>query len=145
MTKVLQEVGYRVTSLDFLAKYNADLVVDIFEWQYWRIPPGTFEIITASPPCTEFSQAKTVGRRNLVRAMEIVERTLEIIRYFRPRFWWLETPRYGKLTRMERMRDFFFWDADYCCFGRDFQKPTRFYGPWVMDIIPPPQLCLGKA
>ena len=58
VTKVLQEVGYRVTSLDFLAKYNADLAVDILEWQYWRIPPGTFEIITASPPCTEFSQAK---------------------------------------------------------------------------------------
>ena len=100
---VLRQRGYEVVTLDLLPKYNADWQVDVMEWQYWRIPARTFDVITASPPCTEFSQAKTVGERKLTQAMHIVEKTLEIIQYFRPRFWWLETPRHDKLPRMAVM------------------------------------------
>ena len=127
VSTVLKEFGYQVVSLDFSAQYGADLTVDILDWEYWRIPPRTYEIIVASPPCTEFSVAKTRGERKLDSALKIVEKTLEIIQYFNPRFWWLENPRYGKLVRMECMQEFFYWDVDYCRFGRDFQKPTRFY------------------
>ena len=144
VANVLRERGYEVVTLDLLPKYNADWQMDVMEWQYWRIPARTFDVITASPPCTEFSQAKTVGERKLTQAMYIVEKTLEIIQYFRPRFWWLETPRHGKLPRMAVMQAIPFWDADYCRFGRDFQKPTRFYGSSLLSLFEA-QKCLGAA
>ena len=59
VSTVLKELGYQVVSLDFSAQHGADLTVDILVWEYWRIPPRTYEIIVASPPCTEFSVAKT--------------------------------------------------------------------------------------
>ena len=63
VAKVLRERGYCVTTLDMQPKYGADIVVDIREWNFEQIPPLTFEIIVASPPCTEFSKAKTVGEK----------------------------------------------------------------------------------
>ncbi len=47
--------------------------------------PNSFDVIWASPPCTEYSVAKTVGVCKLDEANTIVKRTVEIIRYFNPR------------------------------------------------------------
>ena len=77
-TKVLEQHGYTVISLDSDPKYNATIVGSILDWDY-----GAY----ASPPCTDFSQAKTNGQRDLKHALSLVQRTLEIISYFQPDRW----------------------------------------------------------
>jgi len=49
------------------------------------------------------SVAKTVGERHLEVASSIVNKPLEIIEYFQPQIWWLETPRHGLLAKMDVM------------------------------------------
>jgi hypothetical protein len=81
-----------------------------------------------------------------------VQKTLQIIEYFQPERWWLETPRYGLLTKQKFMAAYPSWDVDYCQFGsQGFQKPTRFYGSKHLSQIPPalcdencPNLGLGR-
>ncbi|EPS71058.1 hypothetical protein M569_03701 [Genlisea aurea] len=104
VARVLEERGYTVLTVDSDPKYKADVQENILTWNYKQFPPGHFKIITASPPCTEFSPAKTVGVRKIREAMAIVNKTLEIIAYFDPPVWWLETPRHGLLPRQAVMQ-----------------------------------------
>ena len=77
VARVLEEAGFEVTTLDNDPRYEAELIIDILDWDYRRFPVGYFELIAASPPCTEFSRAKTVGHQNLEGALEVVQRTLK--------------------------------------------------------------------
>jgi len=45
-------------------------------WEYTRSPLHAFDVILMSLPCTEFSNAKTVGTRELVGAIAVVKRAL---------------------------------------------------------------------
>ena len=56
--KVAEQLGYEVTSLDLK---HADIICDIMNWNYTVYESGYFDVIWASPPCTEYSCAKTVG------------------------------------------------------------------------------------
>ena len=129
VAKVLQQWGYEVVTLDSDPRREPTICEDILEWDYKVFPPGYFHIVAASPPCTEYSCAKTTARRELAKADAIVARTLEIIRYLAPERWWLETPRTGILARRERMQQYPYVDVDYCQFEKcGYQKPTRFFG-----------------
>ena len=86
-------------------------------------------MIAAGPPCEEYSTAKTVQPRNFEKADEIIEKTLEVIRWFDPPVWWLENPRRGYLKSRECIRHVPFIDDDYCQFSDwGYQKPTRIWG-----------------
>ena len=112
---VLQAWGYETTSLDSDPKRDPSICIDILEWDYRAVfQPGDFQIVTASPPCTEYSLAKSRGPRDLEGADRIVKRTLEIIEYLRPDRWWLETPRSGWLARRDFMQQFHKLDCDHC-------------------------------
>ena len=67
------------------------------DWDYTIYSPKHFAFIWASPPCTEYSKAKTTGTRNLSSANQIVEKTLEIIEYLDPVHFVIENPRTGLL------------------------------------------------
>ena len=82
--KVARELGYEVVSLD--RDMDADLKMDIMDWDYTLYPPRSFDVIWASPPCTEYSRAKTVGVRKIDEANEIVMRTFVMIVYLLPNF-----------------------------------------------------------
>ena len=84
VTRVLQQAGYEVVSVDNNPRYQPTICGDILEWDYRKYPTRYFDLIAASPPCTEFSQAKTVGTRKLESAIRLVHKTLEIIDYFPP-------------------------------------------------------------
>ena len=90
---------------------------------------GYFDVIIASPPCTHLSKAKTVGFRNLDSADALVQKTLEIIQYFRPKKWFLENPRDGLLQKRPYMEGIPFIDVDYCQFSDwGYCKPNRVWG-----------------
>ena len=123
----LAKRGYQVTSLDLNKKFYPDICCDILKRDATVFPPGHFELITASPPCTEYSIAKTVGVRKLFHADELVKRTLALIQYFRPPTWWIENPRTGLLKSRLFMHTIPFVDVEYCQFGCwGIKKPHDF-------------------
>ncbi len=73
-----------MTSVDIDPRAGADICEDVRAWDFRKYPRGYFELIVASPPCTEYSRAKTIGARDLEGADALVQRTLQIIQYFAP-------------------------------------------------------------
>ena len=134
----LSKRGYKVVSVDVRAVCNPTICVDLLKWDYTKYKPGTFEVIAASPPCTEYSQAKTTRPRDMAKADVLVARVLEIVRYFRPRLWWVENPRTGLLKTRSVIKGLKWLDLDYCQFSDwGYKKPTRFWcSPAIASLNP---------
>ena len=134
--KVAKELGYDVVWLDLK---NADINADILQWNYKQFKPNEFKIIWASPPCIEYSRAKTTGIRKIDYANSIVKKTIEIINYFNRSVWFIETPQMGLLKQQDFMKDFDYYDVDYCKYGMEYRKRTRIWTN-LKDWMPRP-LC----
>jgi site-specific DNA-cytosine methylase len=93
---VAKRLHWHVVSLDLK---NADINCDILEWDYRQYPSGYFDFIWSSPPCIEYSIAKTTGIRKIDEANKIVLKILEIIEYFKPTVWFIENPQTGLLKK----------------------------------------------
>jgi len=132
VSKVLKELhkDCEIVSLDIHQKFNATHNVDILLWDYTLYPPNHFDIIWASPPCTEYSKAKRVGVRNFALADAIVKRTIEIIEYYKPSHWYIENPSDGGLLKH---RDFmkplniYMHTCCYCMYGCIYRKATNIW------------------
>ena len=90
------------------------------------------DIIWASPPCTYFSVASighhwnknhTPKTKEAVLGCEIVKKTIEIIDYFCPDYYFIENPR-GKLRKLDFMKRFDRTTVSYCSYGDTRLKPT---------------------
>lgn len=144
---VRKAVGDRFTeviSIDILQKFNPTECCDILSWDYTHYPPGYFNCIWASPPCTEFSTLKhnTKMQTNLPLADSIVKRTLEIITYFHPTKWFIENPQTGLLKHRDYMIGIPYYDFDYCRFSDwGYKKRTRI---WT-NVSSCSTLCLGAG
>ena len=126
--KVARKMGHDVVSVDILSKFEPDVCCDILDFDYKAYPVGHFDFIWASPPCTEFSRAKTRGVRNIASAVKIVERTLEIINYLQPKNFCIENP-VGLLRKqpcMEAYRDYE-TIVSYCKYGFKYRKDTNLW------------------
>ena len=117
----------------------ADIKMDIMDWTYTDLPPNSFDVIWASPPCTEYSVAKTVGVRKLEEANAIVRRTVEIINYFSPTYWMMENPQTGLLKSQDVVADLPYNDLDYCKYGMPYRKRTRLWNN--IEAWTPKPLC----
>ena len=72
--------------------------------------------------------SKTVGKRNMEAADQLVRKILEIIAYFEPPLWWIENPRNGHLRHREVIQGIPFVDVDYCQFSTwGYKKTTRIW------------------
>ena len=133
---VASALGWTVVSLDLK---GADINCDILQWKYKKYPVKYFDMIHASPPCIEYSRAKTVGVRKIDEANLIVLKTLEIINYFNPRIWLIENPQSGLLKEQEFIKGLPYFDIDYCKYGFNYRKRTRL---WTnLDTWTPRPLC----
>ena len=121
---VAKRFGYEVVSLDLK---GADINTNILNWDFKEYHTGYFDVIWASPPCTEYSIAKTVGTRKIDEANEIVLMTLEIIEYLNPKHFIIENPQTGLLKQQWFMHGLPFVDVDYCKYGFPYRKRTRLW------------------
>jgi hypothetical protein len=136
--KVAKKMGYDVVSVDIA--FPSTHQCDILKWKYKMYPPGYFDVIWASPPCTEFSFAKQTGTRDIEGALALVKKTLQIIRYFQPKWYAIENP-VGYLRHMDVMKK----RTDrktisYCKYGYNYRKNTDV---WTNSHFKPKK-CEGK-
>jgi site-specific DNA-cytosine methylase len=122
---VAKELGYEVISLD--KDVEADIKCNILDWDYKIYPHKYFDVIWASPPCTEYSIAKTTGIRDIEGSNKIVQRTLDILEYYEPKYWIIENPQTGMLKDQLCMYGVPFKDFDYCKYGMPYRKRTRLW------------------
>ncbi len=122
--------GWEVVSLDSDVKTDALIKTDILEWDHTVFPVGHFDVVWASPCCTQYSCARRGAKtpRNLDLADSLVKRSLEVIEYFLPRFWFIENPTTGFLKDRPFMEGLPFSDVDYCCYSSwGYRKRTRIW------------------
>ncbi|KAK3243514.1 hypothetical protein CYMTET_46840 [Cymbomonas tetramitiformis] len=73
-----------VVTVDQDPRWQPTYAEKVQDWDFKRYAPGYFDVIWASPPCTEYSQAKTTGVRQLRQADACVRRTLQILTFSNP-------------------------------------------------------------
>ncbi len=144
--RAFERRGWEVTSVDWSDRFEPSLCVDITQWDYRAaFPQDYFQFVWASPDCTMFSIARTRGGpRDLVGATALVERCLEIARYFGCE-WCLENPATGLLKRQPAMEGLLFIDTCYCKYGFDYKKATRLWHSRVFGEHFRPQPVCCKA
>ena len=127
--KAFAELGWEVVSVDNCAKFSPDILSDILVWDHTVYPPGHFDVVHASPPCTQYSRARTVGPpRDLDGADLLVQRALEIMEYFQPKYWWLENPATGLMSTRPCVQHLGKpYRVDYCQYGAPYRKATHLW------------------
>lgn len=137
-----QVTGAAIT-VDLLPKFKPTHVADILTWDFTMYPPGHFDTIWCSPPCTEYSKAKTRGSRDLELADSLVAKCFEIIDYFKPRVWIVENVGTGLLVkRMEAIRpNLSSTFVDYCAYGKSYRKRTILWSNHPLRL----RLCEGAG
>jgi site-specific DNA-cytosine methylase len=131
ISKAVGEQFTEVISVDMVNKYKPTILTDILKWDYTVYPPGHFHTIWASPPCTEYSmlnQSIPHKTPNLTLADSIVQKTIEIIEYFKPHRWYMENPQSGTLKDRVFMWGVPYYDIDYCAYAMwGYRKRTRIW------------------
>lgn len=147
--KVAREMGWEVLSLDL---HDADININILNWNYMEFKPNEFDIIWASPPCDTFSSIKKthLGRKNkygkiithqdiqddiINKGLPLLNKTLEIISYFKPNIYFIENPQ---SSSMKQHIDLSYYDVDYCQYANwGYRKRTRIWTN-LKGFIPKP-------
>jgi hypothetical protein len=132
--KASEILGYEVFSSDLINFEKIDYVTSILDFDIHKVPFQP-DIIWASPPCTGFSVAAlghhwTGGKNAYIPktdtaklGIELAKKTIEIINYFKPKYFFIENPR-GLLRKMEFMDNFIRQSITYCQYGDTRMKPT---------------------
>ena len=111
----------RVITVDISAQTNPTIVADVRRWNPSSALGGRVDFAWLSPPCPEYSVAKTTGSRDLQAADATAKAALRIIQQVRPRAWVVENPT-GLLRHRPFMQELtpYLQPTTYCMFD-DFK------------------------
>ena len=117
--------GWDVVSIDNDAEMQPTILADIGTFDY-RMLGGRFDAIWCSPPCTQYSIARSNAKmlRDLHGADMLVRRCRDIISYFQPLAWFIENPHSGMLKSRDVVSDLPSVVVDYCMYGYPYRKRT---------------------
>jgi len=129
-----------VTTVDIEPQFDTDIVTDVFDLRPSDFD-REFDVVVASPPCTQFSLAASSLERivdaepqtdDASDAVALVYHTLGLIRGLSPSYWFLENPQ-GFLRQIigdPTAR------VTYCQYGTDYMKPTDLWGTHPAGWMP---------
>ena len=131
ISKPWKEKGYEVFDVDVDSRFSPDYCGDILQWDYKKLH-FVPDVIWASPPCDQYSRARTTGGpRNLRLADKLVAKAVEIINYFETLnpalIWFCEngatTLLWGREVAKTLTNNHVI--LDYCQYGTLYRKRTR--------------------
>ncbi len=147
-SKVAEEMGMETFTTDYKAFDKIDLVIDILDLDNDLLMEKLFEkgmdnidCVWASPPCTYFSVASighhwnkdhTPKTPEAILGVKIVQKTLDIIDFLKPDFFFIENPR-GKLRKLEVVKGIQRTTVCYCQYGENRMKPTDIWTNHLSD------------
>ena len=126
--KAFAKLGWVVFSIDNNPTMNPSLVKDVMNVTPEDIP-GTPDFIWGSPPCTQYSMARTHARlpRDLEGSDALVRKTLDHIRFYRGVPYMIENPHTGLLKTREVIQGIPLLVIDYCKYGAPYRKRTAIW------------------
>ena len=154
--KVCDKLGWTSYSVDLISE--ADFKGDIMDFDYKKFPKDYFGIVWASPPCTNYSKlqdcwigrmrkgqkyTKEIQEEEMKEDDKLILKTLEIIDYFKPDYWFIENPASSKMKDRIFMKDLNNYVVDYCMYSDwGYRKRTRI---WTNKKNFKPLLCNKKC
>ena len=144
-TRVAEQLGWEVISVDISQKYSPTIVGDVLEIDYKQWPPGHFDFVWCSPPCETFSVAcahlfDADGRE--ARAQQgnaVARKTREILDYLDPKFYVVENPLCSLIWKQGIYEDLPKKKVSYCMYGFPYRKNTLL----ATNVPFEPKLCCG--
>ena len=139
--KCCKELGWETVSVDLISESTHKC--DIMDFDYKQYPKDSFDIVWGSPPCTNYSKlqdgwlgrmrkgeiyTKDIQEKEMIQDDRLVLRTLEIIDYFKPEYYFIENPATSKMKDRPYMKDRPFYIVDYCMYSDwGYRKRTRIW------------------
>jgi len=139
--KVCKMLDWNSVSVDMILP--ATHKCDIMEFDYKQYPQDHFDIVWASPPCTNYSKlqdgwlgrmrkgeiyTKEIQEKEMNQDDKLVLKALEIIEYFNPHYWFIENPATSRMKERPFMKNLNNYVVDYCMYSDwGYRKRTRIW------------------
>jgi len=88
-SRSFRERGHIIHTLDIDERFNPTFCASIIGWH----PSEHYDVILASPPCTEFSKAGMPWYHDINPDMTLLQETIRIIDESNPQYWVIENVR----------------------------------------------------
>lgn len=144
VSSVLEKHGFETWTIDNNPKLNPRICCDVLDLLPGQLP-SEFSFFWASPDCRFFSRDgnATLWEKRVIkyrqydytplcydsaRALLLVYKTIELIRYYKPVCWFIENP-VGRMRHIPELKNFapFRYGVNYKQFGKPYSKETDIY------------------
>jgi len=114
-----------VTTVEIEERFDPDICADVFDLRPSDFDTE-FDVVLASPPCTEFSTAQNMNGSHEPDGdhIALVHHTIGLIEGLRPSYWYLENPRSRLRSYIGKPEG----SVTYCQYGENHMKPTDLWG-----------------
>jgi hypothetical protein len=154
--KLCDQLDWKSVSVDMILP--ATHQCDIMDFDYKQYPKDYFDVVWASPPCTNYSKlqdgwlgrmrkgkiyTKEIQEEEMNNDDKLVLKAFEIIEYFNPHYWFIENPATSRMKDRPFMKDIHNYVVDYCMYSDwGYRKRTRI---WTNRKDFKPLLCNKKC